>query len=120
MKEIIAASFIGLLAGVMGGVFGIGGGILIVPALMLCLGFSQLRAQGTSLVALLAPVGLLALLEYHKQGETDLRVGGLVAAGFFFGGLFGSKLALSLDESVVRRGFAGFLVLIGLWLFLKH
>jgi uncharacterized protein len=120
MKELVVASIIGLVAGVLGGVFGIGGGILIVPALMLCLGFSQFRAQGTSLVALLAPVGLLALIEYHKQGDTDLKIGAIVAAGFLIGGLFGSKLALSMDESMVRRGFAGFLILVGAWLLLKR
>ena len=120
MKEITIASFIGLTAGVLGGVFGIGGGILIVPALMISLGFSQFRAQGTSLVALLAPVGLLALLEYHKRGDTDLRVGGIVAGGFLVGGFFGSRLALALDESIVRRGFAGFLILVGLMLIMKR
>jgi uncharacterized membrane protein YfcA len=120
MMEVLAGTIIGLVAGVLGGVFGIGGGILIVPALMLCLGFSQLRAQGTSLVALLAPVGVLALIEYTKRGATDFKIGGIVASGFLIGGLFGSKLALTLDESVLRRGFAGFLILVGVWLLVKR
>ena len=120
MIENLVALFIGLLAGVLGGAFGIGGGILIVPALMLCLGYSQLRAQGTSLVALLAPVGLLALIEYHKHGEIDVKVGSIVAAAFLAGGFFGAKFALALDEAVVRRGFAGFLILVGIWLLLKR
>jgi len=120
MKEIISAVIIGLSAGILGGIFGIGGGILIVPALTLFLGFSQFRAQGTSLVALLAPVGLFALLAYHRQGETDWKVGGIVAAGFLVGGFFGSKLALSMDELVVRRGFAGFLIVVGIWLLLRR
>jgi uncharacterized membrane protein YfcA len=120
MKETISSAFIGIVAGICGGAFGIGGGVLIVPALMLLLGFSQLKAQGTSLVALLAPVGLFALLEYHKSGETDLKVGAVVATGFLVGGIFGSKLALSLDEVVVRRGFAGFLILVGVWLVIRR
>jgi uncharacterized membrane protein YfcA len=120
MKDIVSALVIGLSAGVLGGIFGIGGGILIVPALMLLLGFTQFRAQGTSLVALLAPVGLLALLEYHRKGDTDWRVGSLVAAGFLIGGFFGSKLALSMDELVVRRGFAGFLIVVGIWLLVRR
>lgn len=120
MKEVIVSVFIGLCAGLLGGVFGIGGGVLIVPALMLCLGFSQLRAQGTSLVALLAPVGLLALLEYHKRGDSDFKVGGFVAAGFLIGGLFGSKFVLGLDETLVRRSFAGLLIVIGIWLLARR
>lgn len=119
MKEIVAASGIGIVAGILGGIFGIGGGILIVPALVAFLGFSQFRAQGTSLVALLAPVGILALLEYHKKGDADLKVGAVVATGFLVGGLLGSKLALSLDETVVRKGFAAFLIIVGAWLFFR-
>lgn len=110
---------IGLAAGVLSGVFGIGGGILIVPALGFLLGFSQLKAQGTSLVALLAPVGILALMQYAKKGEVDLKVGLIIAAGFFAGAFFGSKIALNLNEVVMRRSFAGFLVLVAVMLFMK-
>jgi uncharacterized membrane protein YfcA len=119
MKESHIAVVIGLVAGVAGGLFGIGGGVLIVPALIFALGFSQLRAQGTSLVALLAPVGLLALLEYHRKGETDLKAGALIALGFFIGGMGGAKLSLGLGELAMRRGFAIFLIVIAVWLFLK-
>jgi len=100
-----------------GGTFGIGGGILIVPALVFALGFSQQKSQGTSLVALLAPVGILALIEYYKRGQVDFKVGGIIALGFLFGGLAGSKLALGLDEVTMRRSFALFLVLIAGLLF---
>jgi hypothetical protein len=110
---------IGLFAGIASGFFGIGGGIVMVPAMTLLLGFGQQRAQGTSLAALLLPVGILGVLEYHKAGNIDLRVAGLIAAGFLFGVLGGSKIALSLDEVLLRRIFAGFLVLVALQLVLK-
>lgn len=107
---------IGIVAGVLGGTFGIGGGILIVPALALTLGFSQQKSQGTSLVALLAPVGILALIEYYRRGDVDFKVGAIIAIGFVFGGYAGSKFALSLDEMTMKRVFAAFLVLIAAWL----
>ena len=119
MNTVFIALVIGGLAGVLGGTFGIGGGILIVPALAAFLGFSQQKAQGTSLVALIAPVGILALAQYFKRGDADLRIGGIVALGFFFGALGGSKLALGLDESVMRRSFAIFLILVGSWMFFE-
>jgi uncharacterized membrane protein YfcA len=116
VKEGIVALFIGGLAGVLGGTFGIGGGILIVPALVFAFGFSQQKSQGTSLVALLAPVGILALIEYTKRGDVDFKVGAIIALGFLFGGLVGSRLALGLDEVTMRRSFAVFLTLIAAWL----
>ncbi len=116
MNEGIVALVIGVLAGVLGGTFGIGGGILIVPALAMFLGFSQQKAQGTSLVALIAPVGILALIQYYRRGDADLKIGGLVALGFLFGALGGSRMALGLDEVVLRRSFAAFLVLVAGWL----
>ena len=115
------ALVIGCLAGMLGGMFGIGGGILIVPSLVFLLGFSQVKAQGTSLVALIAPVGILALVHYYKRGDADLKVGSLIALGFFFGALGGSKIAVGLDEMMMRRYFAAFLVVVAGWLaFGKH
>jgi len=116
VKDGILALVIGSLAGILGGSFGIGGGILIVPALVIGLGFSQQKAQGTSLVALLAPVGILALMEYYKRGNADLKVGTFVAVGFLFGAFGGSKIALGLDETMMRRGFAAFLIVVAIWL----
>lgn len=116
VKNEILALVIGAMAGVLGGSFGIGGGILIVPALVVGFGFSQQKAQGTSLVALLAPVGILALIEYYKRGEADLKLGGLIALGFLFGAFGGSQLALGLDELTMRRSFAAFLVIVAAWL----
>lgn len=113
---IVIPIVIGVLAGVLGGMFGIGGGLLIVPALVAIFGYSQQKAQGTSLVALLAPVGILALMQYYRRGDADLRVGALIAVGFLLGGYLGSGIALNLDETTMRRSFALFLVLVAGWL----
>jgi uncharacterized membrane protein YfcA len=117
---IVIALVIGIAAGILGGAFGIGGGILIVPALIAFLGFSQLRAQGTSLVALLAPVGLTAIITYYQKRQIDFQVGALVAAGFLVGGFLGSKLALGVGEDAIRKGFALFLVAVGLYMWFRR
>jgi uncharacterized membrane protein YfcA len=91
---------------------GIGGGIVIVPALVFFLGFSQLKAQGTSLGILLLPVGLLAVTQYYKQGHIDVKVVLIVSASFLVGGLLGSKLALSVSETTVKKFFAMMLIFI--------
>lgn len=97
---------LGLAAGILSGLVGVGGGIIIVPALVFFLGFSQKAAQGTSLGLLLLPVGILAVLNYYNKGLIDVRVVLVMAAGFLLGGFFGSKLALALSEVAVKRIFA--------------
>ncbi len=104
---------IGLVVGMVSGVVGIGGGVLFVPALVYFLGMDQYKAQGTSLGALLAPVGLLAFLEYHRRGHADLRVALLLAAGFLVGGYFGAAGAVHVPELWLRRIFAVTLVAVG-------
>jgi|ERR1039458_9067078 uncharacterized membrane protein YfcA len=104
---------IGLAVGVFSGVVGIGGGILFVPALVWLLGMDQYKAQGTSLGALLAPVGILAFLEYYRKGHADLRVALLLAVGFTLGGYFGAVGAVHLPEVWLRRIFAVTLVAVG-------
>ncbi|MGC9158739.1 MAG: TSUP family transporter [Terracidiphilus sp.] len=104
---------IGLAVGMISGVVGIGGGIFFVPALVYLLGMDQMKAQGTSLGALLAPVGLLAFLEYYRDGQADLRVALLLAAGFFVGGYFGAVGAVHLPELWLRRIFAITMIAIG-------
>jgi len=96
---------IGLSAGVLSGLVGVGGGIIIVPALVFFLGFSQLQAQGTSLGLLLLPVGIFAVINYYKGGHIDLRVIGIMCMAFVVGGWLGSKLALKLDVDVVKKVF---------------
>jgi len=104
---------IGLVVGMVSGVVGIGGGVLFVPALILLLGIDQHKAQGTSLGALLAPVGIFAFWEYYRKGNADLRVGLLLAAGFLVGGYFGAVAAQYIPEVWLRRIFAVVLVGIG-------
>ncbi|ARM31402.1 sulfite exporter TauE/SafE family protein [Prosthecochloris sp. HL-130-GSB] len=111
----------GLAAGVLSGMFGIGGGVIIVPVLVLLMGFSQHSANATSLVALLLPVGLLGVIEYFRAGRigTDnVWFGLLIAAGLFFGALIGAKIAVGLPSEMLRKMFAVFLgiVAVRLWL----
>jgi hypothetical protein len=104
---------VGLVVGMVSGVVGIGGGILFVPALLWLTGMSQHRAQGTSLGALLAPVGLLAFWEYFRNGQADLRIAMLLAVGFFVGGYFGAVGAVHIPELWLRRIFAVTLIAVG-------
>ena len=105
---------LGVCAGVLSGVFGIGGGILIVPALLLFSKMSPSAATGTSLGALLLPVGALGAYQYYKVGDVDVRAALLVSVGMFAGAYFGAKLGLSLNPVMARRAFAVFLVLVSI------
>ena len=101
--------------GVMGGMFGVGGGVMLVPLLVLLFHFDQHTAQGTSLVALVPPTGLLAFLNYWHAGDVRFQVGFLLMPGVFLGALAGSKLALRLSARRMRRVFAVLLFLLGAW-----
>lgn len=105
------ALLVGLFVGAVSGVVGIGGGILFVPALVWLFGMDQAKAQGTSLGALLAPVGILAFWEYYRRGHADLRIALLLATGFVIGGYFGAVGAQGIPDLWLRRIFA--LTLIG-------
>jgi uncharacterized protein len=104
---------LGFAIGVLSGIIGIGGGVILIPALIWMLGMSQRKAQGTSLAALLLPVGIFAFWTYYREGEADLRVGLLVAAGFAVGGLFGGWGAQYVPELWLRRIFAVTLITLG-------
>jgi uncharacterized membrane protein YfcA len=101
--------------GVMGGMFGVGGGILLVPLLVLLFHFEQHRAQGTSLVALVPPTGLFAFLEYSRAGFVDWRIGAWLIPTVFLGGIAGSRLAQMVSPVWMRRIFAIFLFVLGAW-----
>ena len=103
---------IGLIAGVLGGMFGIGGGLVIVPALVFLLEMKQFDALGTSLAALIPPVGLLGAFEYYQNGHMNLKYAALLAAGLFVGFYFGAKITLGLSPETAKRAYAVFLLVV--------
>ena len=104
-----------VFCGVAAGLVGIGGGVLLVPLLGLLFGFSQHKAQGTSLVALIPPTGLLAFLMYWKAGYVNLHTGVLLIPGVFLGGILGGILARQLNPRRMRQVFATLMFLLGMW-----
>ena len=106
LQLVLLLSLIGLLAGMLSGMIGVGGGIIIVPALVFFLGFTQKEAQGTSLGLLLLPIGILAVMNYYNKGLIDVKVVGVMALAFLIGGFFGSKIALAISEEALKRIFA--------------
>lgn len=114
MTNVIPYLLLGLAAGVLSGVVGIGGGIVIIPALVYIFGFTQHQAQGTTLALMVPPIGLLAAWTYYTQGHVDLKIAGLICAGFFVGGYFGGKLAVAIPDAMLQKIFGGFLLLISL------
>ena len=105
-ETILLLVIIGIFAGTLSGLVGVGGGIVIVPALILFMGFSQHQAQGTSLGLLLLPVGILAVINYYNKGFVDFKVIAVMSVAFVIGGWLGSKLAISLSQETVRKIFA--------------
>lgn len=114
MNGIIPYILLGLAAGVLSGLVGIGGGILIIPALVYLFGFTQQQAQGTTLALMVPPIGILAAWAYYTQGHVDIKVAGLICAGFVVGGYFGAKLAVTIPNAVLQKVFGAFLLLISL------
>lgn len=104
---------LGLVAGVASGLVGIGGGIIVVPALVFLFHLSQHQAQGTTLALLIPPIGLLAAWAYYQQGYVDLRIAALICVGFVFGGLVGAKLSLGISDHTLQRVFGVVLLIIG-------
>ncbi len=111
-QTILIIILVGIAAGILGGMVGVGGGIIIVPALVYFIGFSQKTAQGTSLALIMLPVGILGVMQYYKQGHVDFKVVGFLAAGFFIGSLFGSKIALGMSQETIKKIFAVLMILI--------
>ena len=105
---------IGLIGGIFSGLFGIGGGAIMVPALVYFLGMTQHQAQGTCLAILLPPVGILAVLRYHQAKSVDFVVAFFVALGFIFGAFFGADMIQNVPGPELKKGFGVFLVLLGL------
>ncbi len=113
----------GVLAGVSAGIFGIGGGVILIPILVLAFKYPQVVANGTSLVALLLPVGIFGVLEYYKAGKItgeNIKWGLFIALGMFVGTYLGARLAVFLPVRVLTKLFAGFLLLVSVRLFLSR
>ena len=109
---VLSLVLIGILAGILSGLVGVGGGVVMVPLLVLLLGFNQHQAQGTSLAVLVVPVTAVAVYTYHKEGFIDWRYVGIIAVFFVVGGYFGSKVAVGLDQKMLKRVFGLILLLI--------
>ena len=105
---------VGLVAGVLSGMFGIGGGVIIVPALIYLMKMKPLQATATSLAALIPPVGLLGAYEYYRNGSIHVVSALRIAAGMFVGAYFGAKVTLSLPADMVRRAYGGFLFVVSM------
>ncbi len=114
VTTIVFLLLLGLAAGMLSGLVGIGGGIILVPGLIYFLGFSQKMAQGTSLGILLLPVGILAVWQFYKGGYVDVKAVGFVALAFVIGGYFGSKITLALPQETVKKIFAILLLVISI------
>lgn len=110
--QIIIVGLIGLFAGVLSGLLGLGGAIVIIPALVMLLGYSQQTAQGTALVMMVLPVGALAAWQYYQQGFVEVKTALILAGMFFIGGYFGAKLAVHIPQEMMKKAFAVVLVLI--------
>lgn len=110
---------LGIVAGILSGIVGIGGGIIIVPALIYLFKFPQQLAQGTTLALLVPPIGILAAYTYYKYGFVDFKTAGLIVIGFIVGGLIGANFAVHLNEVLLRKIFSIILILIGIKMLLQ-
>ena len=110
---------IGIVTGAMAGMLGIGGAIIMIPALVFFMGFSQQIAQGTSLAVMLPPIGIIAAYNYYKAGQVDIKFAIVLAAAFLVGSYFGSKLALNLPQAALKKIFGVLLLLVAVKMLLS-
>lgn len=113
LSSILILLLVGVAAGFLSGMVGIGGGIIIVPVLVYFLGFTQHQAQGTTLFMFLLPIGILGVMNYHKQGYVDYKTAFVIATTFVVGSYFGSKIAISLDQKLVKQIFGAIIIVLG-------
>jgi len=105
---------LGLVAGIFGGLFGIGGGTILIPALVYLFGLTQHQAQGTTLAIMVPPIGLLAALRYYYSGNVKLGMAGFICLGFFIGGLIGANFVQNLSDPLLKRLFGVFLLFVAI------
>jgi uncharacterized membrane protein YfcA len=114
LSTILILLVIGTITGVMAGMLGIGGGLVVIPALVMIMGMSQQSAQGTSLAMMLPPIGIIAAYNYYKAGHVDIKIALLLAIAFILGSYFGSKLAIRLPQDTLKKIFGVFLLLVAI------
>lgn len=114
MTTIIILLFLGLIAGMLSGMVGIGGGIIIVPALVYFLGYSQHQAQGTVLFMFLLPIGILGVFNYYQAGYIEWRTAFIIASTFLIGSYFGSKISIAIDQTTLKKVFGVIILLLSL------
>lgn len=114
MNEVIILLLVGLFAGFLSGLIGIGGGIVIVPVLVYLLNFNQKTAQGTTLFMFLFPIGILGVYNYYKGGFLDYKTALIMGVTFIIGSYLGSKTVISMDTKIVKQLFGAFIILIGI------
>lgn len=116
-KILIILTVVGILAGIVGGMSGVGGGVIVIPALVYVLGFSQQGAQGTSLAMMLPPIGIIAVYNYYKAGYVNVKYALIIGLAFVIGSYFGSKISINLPEATVKKVFACMLIVYAAKLF---
>jgi len=114
LQNITVIALIGMAAGLLGGMLGIGGAIIIIPAMVMFLGYSQQLAQGTALMMMVLPVGALAAFQYYQKGFVDIKVALIMAAFFFIGGYFGAKFATQIPQDLLKKLFSLLLLAIAI------
>jgi uncharacterized membrane protein YfcA len=110
---------LGLVAGIFSGIFGIGGGTILIPALIYLFGLTQHQAQGTTLAIMVPPIGLLAALRYYYSGNVKLGMAGFICLGFFIGGLIGANMIQNVSDPTLKRLFGVFLLLVSIEMILS-
>lgn len=112
--QILLLILLGIAAGVASGMVGIGGGVILVPALVFLFGLTQHQAQGTTLALMVPPIGIIAAWTYWRQGYVDLRIAALIAAGFLIGSLLGARFSVGLSNATLQKVFGVCLFLLSL------
>ncbi len=119
LQSTILIAVIGIVAGILGGMLGLGGAIIIIPALVMILGYSQQMAQGTALIMMVLPVGALAAFQYYQKGFVDVKASLIMAAFFFIGGYLGARFATQIPQVILKKVFATMLVFIAVKMWLQ-
>ena len=114
LQYLLIVALIGIAAGMLSGLLGLGGAIIIIPALIFFLGYSQQTAQGTALIMMVLPVGVLAAYQYYKEGYVEIKTALIMAVFFFIGGYFGARFATEIPQSLLKKLFAVMLIILAI------